>query len=95
MPQGAINAILVKRGLYGEEDFTSETAADKDYNLSVADTLMWLADAPNVTQGGQSYSFTDEQRQQFRNRAKALYSEFAKGDTIAPKVIYGYKGSRL
>ena len=29
-------------------------------SYSKADTLLWLSLAPNVTQGGQSYSFTDE-----------------------------------
>lgn len=56
---------------------------------------MWLSLAPNVTQGGQSYSFSDEQRLQFRNQANSLYKEFAADDSATPKPVYGYKGSRL
>ena len=57
---------------------------------------MWLSVAPDVSQGGQSYSFTDEQRKQFRNRANSLYDDFGASDEAGtPKPIYGYKGSRL
>ena len=52
--------------------------------------------APNVGQGGQSYNFTDEQRRDFRNRAKAIYDdlgEVADGDSAG--IRYGYKGSRV
>ena len=43
---------------------------------------------------GQSYSFTDEQRTEFKNRAYKLFNEF-EDEAVKPKPIYGYKGSRL
>ena len=77
-------------------DATAEVLKGKEYNLAVADLLMWLSIAPDVSQGGQSYSFTDEQRRQFRNRAGSLYDDFGAGDEAGTsKPIYGYKGSRL
>lgn len=83
-----------QRGLSLTEIATREVIVGKAYKLAKADLLLWLAFAPNITQGGQSYSFTDEQRQQFRNQAKALYDEFEEvSATIRP--LYGYKGSRL
>lgn len=78
------------------DEATQEVLKGKAYNLAVADLLLWLSLAPNITQGGQSYSFTDEQRTQFRNRSNSLYKDFgAENETGASKPIYGYKGSRL
>lgn len=84
-----------RRGVSLNEEATPGILKGKAYNLAVADLLLWLSLAPNVSQGGQSYSFTDDQRTQFRNRAKALYGEYGAGDEAGSKTIYGYKGSRL
>ena len=83
-----------KRGVALTDTATQEVIAGKAYKLAKADLLLWLSLAPNIGQGGQSYSFTDEQRQQFRNQAKALYDE-CEEVAAASKPIYGYKGSRL
>lgn len=82
------------RGLDMTAEATQEVMQTAAYKLTQADLLLWLSLAPNVTQGGQSYSFTDEQRVQFRNRANALYGE-CQEEGNKPKSIYGYKGSRL
>lgn len=95
VPLRTIVEIAERRGLPLTEETTQESLKGKAHNLAVADLLLWLAFAPNITQGGQSYSFTDEQRMQFRNRANALYDEFAEDEAGTPKPIYGYKGSRL
>ena len=83
-----------RRGLSLSDEATQETLKGKAFNLSKADTRLWLSLAPNVTQGGQSYSFTDEQRTEFKNRAYKLFNEF-EDEAVKPKLIYGYKGSRL
>lgn len=96
LPVVTLRGIAVARGLDPDETAYQDTLQGKTFNLAVADVLMWLSFAPDVSQGGQSYSFTDEQRQQFRSRAKALYAAY--GDDEASKgsgVVYGYKGSRL
>lgn len=73
---------------------TKEVLDSEAYNLAVADLLLWLSIAPNISQGGQSYSFSEEQRTQLRNRANALFAKYG-DDGAASKPIYGYKGSRL
>lgn len=70
-------------------------AADTDSRLAEAGLLLWLSLAPNVTQGGQSYSFTDEQRADMRRRAKALAAQVAEEEGKHAPNVYGYKGSRL
>ncbi len=82
-----------QRGLTLTDEASKEVLAGRAYRLARADLLLWLSIAPNITQGGQSYSFTDEQRQQLRNQAQAVYDELDEGAAMKP--VYGYKGSRL
>lgn len=96
VPLRTLTAIADKRGMSLAADATQEMQKSKEYNLAVADLLMWLSIAPDVSQGGQNYSFTDEQRKEFRNRANSLYDDLGASDEAGtPKPIYGYKGSRL
>lgn len=84
-----------RRGLDLSAEATKELLNGANYNLVVADLLLWLSFAPDISQGGQSFSFSDEQRVQLRNRANALYKEFDATEAGTPKPIYGYKGNRL
>ncbi len=93
IPLRSIVDVAEYRGLDLNGEATQEVMQTEAFKLSQADILLWLSLAPDVTQGGQSYSFTDEQRVQFRNRANALYKECDDGGQS--KSIYGYKGSRL
>ena len=92
IPLRAVSEIAERRGVTLDETATTEVLNGREYNLAVADILIWLSLAPNVSQGGQTYSFTDGQREQLRNRANALYDEFSEA---SKGVVYGYKGSRL
>lgn len=95
VPPRTLAAVARRRGLELDAEATREVLAGRAFNLARADLLMWLSAAPDVSQGGQSYSFTDEQRKQFRSHAKALYKDFDDDGGSANKPIYGYKGSRL
>ena len=94
VPATKLEEVAVLRGLTLSDTTTQDVLTSRGYKLAKADVLLWLSHAPNITQGGQSYSFTDEQRQQFRNQAKTLYDECGEV-SAATKPIYGYKGSRL
>ena len=94
VPLRTLVEIAERRGLSLSDEASQETLKGKAFSLSKADTLLWLSLAPNVTQGGQSYSFTDEQRTEFKNRAYVLFNKF-EDEAVKPKPIYGYKGSRL
>lgn len=91
IPMPTLVSIAEGRGL-SPYDTTNNTLPN--YRKAEADVYMWLSNAPDVSQGGQSYSFTDEQRKHFRQQAKAIYE--ATGEATASKsTIYGYKGTRL
>ena len=95
VPFRTLSEIAKRRGISLTDETTQESLKGKAYNLAEADILLWLSLAPNITQGGQSFSFTDEQRTRFRNRANVLYDEFAADEAGTPTNTYGYKGSRL
>jgi hypothetical protein len=82
------------RGLTLGDEATQAVQRGKAYNLAKADLLLWLSLAPDITQGGQSFGFTDEQRKQLRNQANGLYDEFEE-ESSSMQPTYGYKGSRL
>lgn len=93
IPLGSIVDTAEYRGLNLPDEASQEKMQSAAYKLAQADLLLWLSLAPDVSQGGQSYGFTDEQRVQFRNRANALFREC--DDSGQTKSIYGYKGSKL
>ena len=93
VPSRTIEEIAARRGIALDSEATATVLISKAFSLCRADILLWLSYAPNITQGGQSYSFTDEQRTGLRNRAQGLYDE--QEDENAPKTIYGYKGKLL
>lgn len=96
VPLRTLTRVIERRGLSQSDEATREVLRGAKYNLATADLLLWLADAPDISQGGQSFGFTDEQRLQFRNRAKNLLQEYGDAkEAEMNKPIYGYKGSRL
>src|SRR5574344_1030102 len=93
IPLRTLQEVADRYGIVLTNEVTQEEANGKTYKLAVAEILLWLSYAPNVTQGGQSYSFSDEQRTQLRNRANQLFNEY--GAEADPKPVFGYKGSKL
>lgn len=94
VPQSFIETAAASRGLDLTAEITQDALKSKEYRLAYADLLMWLSQAPNVSQGGQSYSFDNEQRLKFSNMALSIYGEYEEEDNT-PKTTYGYKGSRI
>lgn len=94
VPQRTLSEIALRRGLSLDAEATQEELTGTAYMLAQADLLLWLSNAPDVSQGGQSYSFSEDQRTQLRRRATALAEQYAEASRTANKT-YGYKGSRL
>ena len=94
VPMAQIQIICATRGLdyYAEADAT-ELMSD-GYKLATADLYLWLSLAPNISQGGQTYSLSEEQRKAFISAAHSIMKSI--GETEGSTTIeYGYKGSRL
>ena len=80
-----------------QQEASKQTMQSKGYQMVKANLWDWLAVAPNLSQGGQTYSFTDEQRTLFKQRASSIRSsvELDPDEQPAATSLYGYKGSTL
>lgn len=94
----AIRPKVWGRGLHPEDNFCHRLSTDPAYQLARADVLMLLSLAPNVTQEGISYSFSDAQRADLAAQARQIYRRYLPtDDPLYPKgkPRYGYAGSLL
>ena len=91
VPRQVILSALVDQDIDPTEEYTSYTSRSRGYRLAKAAVLRWLSLAPNISQGGQNYNISDEQRQNLKNEAQAIINE----DGAGSKPVFGYKGSRL
>ena len=95
VPERTIEAIALRRDIDLNGRADRDVMAGRAFRLCEADILMWLSRTPNVSQGGQSYTFSEAQRAEFAHRARGIYSE--QGETVGDEGIlsYGYKGEFL
>lgn len=90
IPEETLDGILFQRG---GGDPQLEGAA---LTLAKADLYRWLATAPDVSQGGQSYSLSSDVRAYYRQQANKLYQEGGEPKSVqVERGTYGYKGERL
>lgn len=97
LPPYIVEQICIARGLELTADINKYVVKTPEYILAEADIFRWLAQAPNVSQGGQNYSFTDAQRLDFKRQAMQRYKEQGAETELQSmkRANYGYKGSRL
>lgn len=94
IPLRTLMEVAERRNLSVTAEATQEVLQSKTLRLAKADLLLWLSIAPDISQGGQSFSFTDEQRKDFKRQAQGIYDALEPSQN-ARCVTYGYKGSRL
>lgn len=92
VPFPAIADIAESRGLNLEDEASTEVRAQPGFRLAKADVLWWLSEAPDVSQAGISYSFTESDKRNFKRQASAIYRGCGER---APGTAHGYKGELL
>lgn len=95
VPESTLLGIALKRGLDLEQEATGELLEGAVFNLAKADLYQWYSLAPNVSQGGQYYVFTEGQKEAMRAEARALYKAFGDEESLRAVITFGYKGSKL
>lgn len=95
IPDRVIRTISTKRGVVVDDPATESVLVGAPFRLAKADLYMWLYFAPNVSQGGQSYSFTDEQRRLWKKQALDIYDELGDPEADALRTQFGYMGSKF
>ena len=72
IPTYDLTKTAIKNGKSKEDEITSESVISKEYRLMEADVYAFLAGAPDVTQNGVSFSFTDDQRDWFLSMSYSI-----------------------
>ena len=90
IPQSTIDNIIDEAGLDAEADITKEIRASDEFKKAKALTYAFLAEAPNITQGGISYTFSQDERSRFEQKSNSLLTEL--GEDGGSDVPCGYVG---
>lgn len=92
IPLYTLQEIAENRGIDIEEEATVVTRTTQGFQLAKADIMYWLSKAPNISQAGSSYNFSDNDRLNFKRQANTIYKDC--GEKL-PESSFGYKGERL
>lgn len=77
-------------GLDAYDEISVEVRNSSAYKKAKAQIYMYLADAPSVSEGNMHFSFTQEDRQRFANKAAALAEEI--GEEMDTTIDVGWIG---
>lgn len=94
IPANIIMEAGVRYGLELEAEATQEIINSIGYKLAKADIYTYLAGAPNVTQNGISFSFSEDDKKYFLNVASSIRTEEGVTDATSGQK-YGYMGEDL
>lgn len=94
IPENVILEAVLKNGLDADTEVTKEVVNSSSYRLAQAEVYTFLAGAPNVTQNGVSFSFSDEQRNFFLKTATAIRDNEGVTSPVSGQG-YGYMGEDL
>lgn len=94
IPANVIMEAGMGYGLDIEADASPEVLQSTEYKLAKADVYKYLAGAPNISQNGISFSFTEDQRNIFLKLASSIRSEVGVEDEESGQG-YGYMGEDL
>ena len=88
--------IATQRGIENPDEANfMDYQESKEFYFAQADIYNWLATAPNISQGGQTYSLSDKDKANFARKAQAIYDLYKEPDDIMPKATFGYKGNLI
>lgn len=91
IPAAAIENIIDEAGLDADADITLEVRAGNPFKKAKALAYAFLAEAPNITQGGVSYSFSEGERTRFARKSNSLLAELG-DDGEGTDIPCGYIG---
>lgn len=93
IPSATLADIAEGAGIAADCELTPETRRSREFRRAQAQVYIFLSEAPNVSQGGITYSFTEDERKRLRNRGEAILAEMGEGADNG--IVFGYKGEDL
>jgi len=94
IPSMTIQDIVEGVGLETDETLTAEVRKRKSFLQAKAYIYFFLSEAPDVSQSGISYSFSDEEKKRFKTKGESILDSIG-DDGSSLGVEYGYMGSDL
>lgn len=95
IPTATLQDIAGGCGLEAGEEATQEMRTTARFKRAQAKVYIYLSEAPNVSQGGISYSFSESERNRFLTRAKNILDSLGETDESLNVQDYGYQGEDL
>ncbi|EJX05271.1 hypothetical protein EVA_06627 [gut metagenome] len=95
IPATTLQDIAAGCGLDANGEVTEEMRTKAEFKRAKAKVYLYLSEAPNVSQGGISYSFSESERNRFRMRAKSILNSLGETDESLNGQEYGYQGEDL
>lgn len=81
IPSAVVQNIVEGSGLGAEDEASIEIRKTNAFKRATANIYSFLATAPNVSQGGMTFSFSASERQLFQKKASLLLTEIDEADT--------------
>lgn len=94
IPAATLQDIAEGVGLAPDAEVTQEVRRSREFRVAQAQTYMFLAETPNVTQNGINFYITEEERRRLRGRAEAILDLLGEED-MATGITFGYQGEDL
>lgn len=95
IPAAKLDTIAVECAVGLGDEFTPEIAASLNYKWAMAKVYRYLSEAPNISQGGVSYSFSADDRTRFASKSSSLLASIGYADEDDAGAQFGFKGSVL
>ena len=94
LSQLSLENAIEEAGLMAASEADANVRQSAPYKRAKAHVYLMLAEAPDVSQGGISYSFSDEDKKHFRTLAQGLLDETGE-DTTTFSDNYGWQGENM
>jgi len=75
---------LIERGLNETDPFTADVARSSAYRGAIADSVVWLVNSPNMSEG--DMSFSQNEKDKMLKYANSIYAEIGEKLIGAPTV---------
>ena len=90
IPTPTVVNITEEAGLTATKEADAETRKSPAFKKAKALVYQYLAEAPNISQGGITYNFGQDERERFAKKATAMLDEI--GDEEGAEFEVGYIG---
>lgn len=94
LSRNSLKSICIECEVDANQEIDAECIKSANYKKAKAEVFLMLSQAPNISQGGVSYNFSQEERESFKANYYALMNEIGEEANLKlPK--FGYKGTNL